>query len=1019
MLVGAPCPFCAPPADQIFHESSLVLGIWDASPVSPGHALLIPRRHINTWFEATPEEQAHLNAAMVVARDSIQQQYGADGFNIGMNVGPAAGQTVAHLHIHVIPRYRGDVPNPRGGIRHVIPANGYPSPIAGKLPPIEHPAATRQLVRGGDDPLLPHLRAHLGQARRADFAVSFVLESGVQRLEGYVRDLLQGGGSFRLITSDYLDVTEPHALMRLLDLQEEAGPNTVQLWIFEATTTAFHPKAYLFYGRDNANVAYVGSSNLSQSALMRGIEWNYRILSSRDGTGFADVADAFDALLLHPSLRRLDHIWIDSYRRRRRTLQKLPLQVEAEPVEPSPHPHVVQEEALAALQDTRAMGNAVGLVVLATGLGKTWLSAFDSAGAGFERVLFVAHREEILIQALHTFRRIRPDAALGKFTGAEKSLTVDVLFASIQTLGRTEHLQRFRPDAFDYIVVDEFHHAAAPSYRRLLAYFTPRFLLGLTATPDRTDGSDLLALCQENLVYRCDLAEGIRRGLLSPFHYFGVPDDVDYRNIPWRSTRFDEEALTRAVATRARAENALDQYRRRAGLRTLAFCSSQRHADFMADYFNAAGIRSAAVHSGPNSSPRVGTMERLDAGELAVVFAVDMFNEGIDLPGVDTVMMLRPTESAIVWLQQLGRGLRRAAGKDHLTVIDYIGNHRSFLVKPRTLLEIGPGDAEIARALNALRLGTLELPPGCQVTYELETIEILKGMLRNTANHDALRGYYEDFRERIGTRPSATEAFHDGYLPRSVRPSYGSWLRFVRAMGDLSREQLAALDRADGFLDALETTQMTKSYKMVVLLAMLNMDRLPGSVAIDELAATFAAIAARSAALRTEVGAGLEDQRALSALLEENPIAAWSGGKGTSGRVYFGYDGAAFRTLFDAEPTNREALQELVRELVEWRLAEYLQRPGADMEREDARRVAEAAPAYLVSTDADSASNRQVRFTCKVSHANARPILFLPNRETHTGIPEGWATVSRGLHDGGRRAGTQRHHTGALAQLSA
>jgi hypothetical protein len=298
----------------------------------------------------------------------------------------------------------------------------------------------------------------------------------------------------------------------------------------------------------------------------------------------------------------------------------------------TPEPHEVQREALAALRATRAGGNTAGLVVLATGLGKTWLSAFDSDQPQFRRLLFVAHREEILEQAWATYRLIRPQARAGFYNGTEKVPDADVLFASVQTLSRLQHLRNFAPDAFDYIVIDEFHHAVAGTYQRLLDHFTPRFLLGLTATPERMDGGDLLALCQENLVYRCDLADGIRRGLLSPFRYFGVPDEVDYRNIPWRSTRFDEQALTDAVATNSRAANVLEQYRKRAGRRALAFCCSLRHADFMADYFRRQGVRAVAVHSGGSSAARAASLEQLEAGELDVVCAVDMFNEGVDLP---------------------------------------------------------------------------------------------------------------------------------------------------------------------------------------------------------------------------------------------------------------------------------------------------------------------------------------------------------------------------------------------------
>ena len=408
------------------------------------------------------------------------------------------------------------------------------------------------------------------------------------------------------------------------------------------------------------------------------MEWNYRVLRADADRGFADVAAAFEDLFVHPKTRPVDVDWIDAYRERRGPVspQRVVEVIEESP-EPPPAPHFIQQEALAALKATREAGNEAGLVVLATGLGKTWLAAFDSASEEFRRVLFVAHREEILTQAMQTFRRIRPRARLGLYTGKEKSPDANVLFASIQTLGRTHHLGQFAREQFDYIIVDEFHHAAARTYRRLIEYFTPRFLLGLTATPERMDGGDLLALCQENLVFRRDLVAGIEAGLLCPFRYFGVPDDVDYSNIPWRSNRFDEEELTKAVATTRRAQNALEQFRQRAGSRTLGFCCSQRHADFMADYFSENGVRAVAVHSGQRSAPRASALEALADGRLDILFAVDMFNEGLDIPSVDTVLMLRPTESNVIWLQQFGRGLRQSQGKSELKVIDYIGNHRS------------------------------------------------------------------------------------------------------------------------------------------------------------------------------------------------------------------------------------------------------------------------------------------------------------------------------------------------------
>ncbi|NLF68863.1 MAG: DEAD/DEAH box helicase family protein [Candidatus Anammoximicrobium sp.] len=778
------CPFCNIPEDRVFYRGRLVTAMWDAFPVSPGHALLVPCRHVATWFEATADEQQELLHAIEVARDAITKAYPVpDGFNIGVNVGEAAGQTVFHLHVHVIPRYKGDVPDPTGGVRGVIPgkANYRRGPTAqdrllGQAP--HH----RALVRGGDhDPLLPHLLAELDRAVGADIAVAFVLRSGIRPIREHLRDLLDRGGRVRLLTGDYLDVTDPQALWELYDLD-----GSLDLRVYEAAQTGFHPKAYIFYRPSGEATAYVGSSNLTGPALESGVEWNYRIVSSRDGTGFTDIVEAFEQLYRDRATRPLDAAWITKYQARRRPPAVIvPVEVKTEAPEPPPEPHEIQRQALAGLTATRAAGNSAGLIVLATGLGKTWLSAYDSSRPEFGSVLFVAHREEILTQAMQTYRRIRPEARLGRYTGTEKLPDSDVLFASIQTLGRQQHLKLFSPDSFDYVVVDEFHHAAARTYRRLIDYFAPKFLLGLTATPERMDGGDLLGLCQENLVFRCDVMAGIRQGLLCPFHYFGVPDEVDYANIPWRNSRFDEEELTRAVATRSRAQNALEQYRQRAGKRTLGFCCSQRHADFMADFFNEAGLRAAAVHSGPSSAPRATSLEQLAAGNLDVIFAVDMFNEGIDIPAIDTVMMLRPTESSTIWLQQFGRGLRLFPDKPHLTVIDYIGNHRTFLLKPRTLFQLGPGDGAVAAALKLVLAGQVDLPPGCEVTYDTVAVDILKALLRAPSPPEALRSHYVDFRDLQGQRPTAAEVFHEGFNPRAVRKTYGSWLRFVNAMGDL------------------------------------------------------------------------------------------------------------------------------------------------------------------------------------------------------------------------------------------
>lgn len=888
-------------------------------------------------------------------RAVIQDRYRPSGFRVSWSEGLADSQASAHFRIHVVPQYPGaDTPS-----ASAFDAGGSSW------------EDEQALIQGGSDPFLPHLWRQLDQCRHVDIAVAFVQYSGLKQLIPQLEDLIERGGNVRILTGDYFDVSDPDALQWLLDLSlaTDTGKR-LSLRIFETGGRgSFHPKAYIFRGDGGSATAYVGSSNISRTAFNEGIEWNYRILQARDSSGMREVSSAFERLWTHVQTRVVDQPWLDTYRARRLPVVA-PLEVSKELPPPPPEPHDVQRSALRRLEATRAQRNAAGLVVLATGLGKTWLSAFDSHRPEFPRVLFVAHREEILSQALHTFRRIRPNAHLGLYTGAEKVPDAEVLFAAVQTLSKRANLRNFDRDRFDYIIVDEFHHAAAATYRRLIDHFTPKFLLGLTATPERTDGGDLLGLCQENLVYRCDLFEGIAKGYLSAFRYFGVPDDIDYAQIPWRSSRFDESALTEAAATQSRAANAFEQWGKHggSGTKTLGFCCSMRHADFMAEYFADRGVRAVAVHSGSSSAPRTSSLERLRQGDLDVVFAVDMFNEGVDLPEVDTILMLRPTESRVLWLQQFGRGLRKSEGKRSLTVVDYIGNHRIFLLKPQALLGIGSDRRDLARALDQYEVGLLELPPGCEVTYELEALALLRSQVGPMSSApEALRTFYSEFKERTGRRPTASEAFHEGYSPRSVRPSDGSWIGFVANQGDLEPSGQGARAAAGEFLSCLETTPMVRSYKMTLPLAMLNRDALPGSVAIDELTDEFARISARSARVREDVSVELEDRSALRTMLEQDPIRAWVTGDDTDGTKYFAYSDRMLRFLTPVPEASRSAFQELVRELLEWRLAEYLRSNPQDL--------------------------ATAGFECKVSQAGDEPLLQLPSRDQATPIPVGWTPL--------------------------
>lgn len=935
--------------------------LWDMFPLNPGHALIVPNRHVADWFSATEEERAALMRCVERCKREIERHHRADGYNVGFNSGAAAGQTVFHLHMHVIPRLIGDVADPRGGIRHVVPARARYWGAD---------ARARSLVTGGSaDPLLPDLKFHLSMSKAADICVAFTLRSGIELLQAHLQELLDRKGRLRLLTGDYLDATDPDALARLTDLVAEPGDFECRVFTTRhgglrgIDGRSFHPKSYLFHHQDGSSAAFVGSSNLSETALSSGIEWNYRLSGPGSHSGVSEVQSAFEALFHHPQSKPLTEDWIADYRMRRQRPQTRPVaEVEEDPEPTVFAPHSVQSEALAALQETRADGYQAGLVVLATGLGKTWLSAFDSIR--FARVLFIAHREEILRQARQTFRFVRPKARLGLYSGTEKDLSAAVVFASVQTLAKQAHLDRFAPDAFDYIVMDEFHHAESRTYRKVLAHFRPKFLLGLTATPERNDGGDLLALCGDNLVYRCDLVEGIRRGLLCPFKYLGVADTIDFRNIPWRNSRFDQAALSKAAETTIRAQNALDQHRRHAGQKAFAFCVSTAHADFMAGFFKANGVKAVAVHSAPTSAPRTASLEALRDGTISVICTVDMFNEGVDVPELDTVMMLRPTESRIVFLQQLGRGLRLSQAGKRLTVIDYIGNHRSFLLKPQALLGLSSDHVTLRKTLlDQVELDSV-LPPGCEVTYDLQAIDFFREMLsRGDGAVELLAERYDEFLEEHGVRPSASEMLREGYRIRVARPTHGSWLSFVRSKGGLTGGSEAVFVQYLSFLEHLEKAPMERSYKMLVLIAMLNLNRFPGPVSAAALSDEILLMSRRDRRVMREIESITGDHRKLVALLKKNPLAAWTG---EAGGNFFVQDGSGFRFRQSVDEENTSILQEFVREIAEWRLEDYFQRPSQ-----------EQTSGYVLS----------------VTHANKRPILMLPERARYKGLPSEWTDV--------------------------
>lgn len=675
------------------------------------------------------------------------------------------------------------------------------------------------------------LKMSMKKAERMDIIVSFLMESGVRLLLNDLKEALDRGVKIRLLTGNYLGITQPSALC----LIKKELNNQVDLRFYNEKGRSFHPKAYIFHQNTGSEI-YIGSSNISRSALTSGIEWNYRFDSHRDQYNFQLFYETFEDLFYHHSiivddeeLRRYSKGW------KRPAVAKDLEKHEEEEETPSIieifQPRGAQIEALYALEASRAEGAVKGLIQAATGVGKTYLAAFDSAG--YEHVLFVAHREEILKQAAVSFRNVRKSDDYGFFHSKQKDTEKAVIFASVATLGKDAYLcdDYFSKDYFDYIVVDEFHHAVTDQYRKIIDYFIPKFLLGLTATPERMDGRNIYEICDYHVPYEISLRDAINKGMLVPFHYYGIYDRTDYSGFRPERGRYREEDLNHAyIGNEERYELIYRHYMKYRSRRALGFCSTRQHAEDMAGEFSRRGVPSVSVYSdadGIYSEPRDTAIEKLKRGEIRVIFSVDMFNEGVDITSVDMVMFLRPTESPVVFLQQLGRGLRRWKGKEYLNVLDFIGNYEKAGQAPYLL----SGKSAANRTLAGRICEDLDFPDGCMVDFDLRLIDLFREMeRRNQTVKERIRSEYDRVKERLGKVPNRMELFT--YMEDSVyqlcinRPAdnpFRKYLEYLHELGELTIEEeriFAGIGRE--FLTLLETTDMQKSYKMPILSSFYN-----------------------------------------------------------------------------------------------------------------------------------------------------------------------------------------------------
>ncbi len=465
------------------------------------------------------------------------------------------------------------------------------------------------------------------------------------------------------------------------------------------------------------------------------------------------------------------------------------------------------------------------------GVGKTYLAAFDSKK--YKRVLFVAHKEEILRQAAESFQNVRKSDDYGFFDGNAKCTDKSVIFASVATLGKSEYLNEtyFPKNYFDYVVIDEFHHAVNDQYMRIVEYFKPQFLLGLTATPERMDGRNIYEICDYNVPYEISLKDAINKGMLVPFHYYGIFDKTDYSQLHQVRGKYDDRELNQTyIGNERRYELIYKNYCKYGSKRALGFCCSKEHAKDMAKEFCRRGIPSVAVYSdahGEYTEDRSIAIQKLMQGEIRVIFSVDMFNEGVDIPAVDMVMFLRPTESPIVFLQQLGRGLRKSMGKEYLNVLDFIGNYEKagrvrFLLTGKTFSETktyNPADRT-------------DYPDDCMIDFDLELIDLFAEMDKRTLRvKDCIRGEYYRVKNLLDKSPSRLELFtymdDDVYqlaMQHSKENPFKRYLDYKKELDELSEDESAFLQDINGreFIHLIETTNMTKVYKMPVLMAFYN-----------------------------------------------------------------------------------------------------------------------------------------------------------------------------------------------------
>ena len=626
--------------------------------------------------------------------------------------------------------------------------------------------------------LLSVLKHHLGLCDQFDFSVAFIHNGGLQTLIETFNALAARGVKGRFLTSTYLNFNSPDALEKLLDY-----PN-IEVRVFQGD---MHAKGYLFK-REDLGTVIVGSSNLTQAALTCNKEWNVLFHSYEGGEMFKAAQAEFETLWESSQTARLTREWVSEYRAylvresqvktTRKPAFRLRDDRETIGFEPAPNivPNDMQRHALEALDTLHSLGERRALLVSATGTGKTYLSAFEIRAQKPSRVLFIAHRERILTASAKSFKRVLGHSyTYGMLGGSHHDKTATCLFAMVSTLVR--HLDPFARDAFDYIIIDEAHRAGAESYQKILDYFTPKFCLGMTATPDRTDGYDIYGLFDHRIAYRITLQDALDNDMLAPFHYFGISDlDIDDQAV-------DDFSLFNRLTSDARVGHIIgkiEEYSIGSKRCGLVFCNRNEEARTLSEKFNERGYRTRALSGEDSDATRNRAIADLESGALQYLFTVDIFNEGIDIPCLNQIIMLRRTESPIVFVQQLGRGLRKAEGKEYTLVLDFIGNYQKNYLVPVAL----SGDRTYNK--DNLRKYVKEgstVIPGCSTVNfdrvsEARIFRAIDG--GNFSEAKRIKSEYTNLKNILGRIPSLADFDENEAMdPLIIFGKYGSYHAFL------------------------------------------------------------------------------------------------------------------------------------------------------------------------------------------------------------------------------------------------